>query len=271
MRKRLKILLTGASGNLGSHIAGHALSSGIEVIPVSRGEWKSVSECSDRIDAVVHCAADIKSKISYSPKLYLNSNLDITVDILEFCADRNIKKFYFTSSAAIYGHSLKTNEGQKKQPSSLNGFIKSLNEELIENFCEENQISFTIFRIFNLYGGDDQFSIITKLIQAAQNGYSFNLINNGSTKRDFVHVDDVADIICRVLRIGSCPEFLNIGTGQPTKISDILSSVENKYGSIRISNSFFDEPEISIADTKLLRQVLGDISFRNVFDEINHR
>ena len=179
------------------------------------------------------------------------------------------KNFYFTSSCAVYGKSSQTYEAQPRQPISLNGYIKSINEELIEKFCLQNNISFTIFRIFNLYGGEDQFSVVSRLISAAQNKKPFKLINKGLAERDFVHVYDVANIICKTIIEVNSPKILNIGTGKSTKISDIKSAIEDRFGPVNVSNYSQIVNAVSKADTRLLKQFMGDITFRNILDEIN--
>lgn len=264
----MKVLLTGANGNLGSNITSVALNYGISIIPIGRHQWKDAANVSCKVDAVIHCAADIKSEFSDAPKSFVDSNINSTINILEICSKKNIKNFYFTSSCAVYGPSSISQESQKKQPMSLNGIIKSLNEEIIEKYCLSNDIAYTIFRIFNLYGDNDNFSVLSKLINSARNKIPFTLTNNGLAERDFVHVTDVSNIICKTVLDPNFSGFLNIGTGNSTKILDIVSAVEEKFGSINILNASDGDLINSKADVRLLKNFLGDITFRNILEDI---
>ena len=56
----MKIIITGARGNLGSNVKKQALNFGITPISIGRHRWSDINDISEEIDAVLHCAADIK-------------------------------------------------------------------------------------------------------------------------------------------------------------------------------------------------------------------
>ena len=121
---------------------------------------------------------------------------------------------------------------------------------------------------FPLINGYDNFSVLSKLINSARNKIPFTLTNNGLAERDFVHVTDVSNIICKTVLDPNFSGFLNIGTGNSTKLLDIVSAVEEKFGSINILNASDGDLINSKADVRLLKNFLGDITFRNILEDI---
>jgi len=249
----MKIVVTGANGNLGSQLLKMAPDHDLEIVPVTRAEWDNIDSILDSsVDAVIHTAGDIRSSISVNPSQYLNSNIITTSRLLELCAANSISRFYFISSCAVYGDVNSTIETHYCSPSSLNGKIKKLNEDIISEFCKKNSIKYTCFRVFNLFGGDDNFSIVSYLHKAINGSANFTLNNDGLSQRDFIHVFDVAEIILKMVALKEFPPYLNVGSGVPIKILDLLNVVKNKYPDIPMERTYTNEIEYSRADTNRL-------------------
>jgi UDP-glucose 4-epimerase len=95
---------------------------------------------------------DVRESIE-KPNLYFQNNVVGSFNILEFCRRYDIEKIVFTSSAAVYAESLSPlKEDETPKPSSPYGIQKLIVENLIKNYNETYGISFTIFRLFNIYG-----------------------------------------------------------------------------------------------------------------------
>lgn len=249
----MKVVVTGANGNLGSHLSKMASGYNMEIVPVTRAEWGNIDNIiDDTVDAVIHAAGDIRSLVSVTPVQYLNSNIITTSRLLELCVASSISKFYFISSCAVYGDVNSTTETQCCSPASLNGKLKKLNEDIISEFCNKNNINYTCFRVFNLFGGDDQFSIVNYLTKAINGQAEFTLNNEGISQRDFIHVSDVAEIILKMVSLDEFPLHLNVGTGMSIKISDLLNIVKNRYPDISVKRTYHHEIEYSRADTTQL-------------------
>ena len=249
----MKVVVTGANGNLGSHLSKMASGYDMEIVPVTRAEWGNIDNIiDDTVDAVIHAAGDIRSSVSANPVQYLNSNIMTTSQLLELCAANSISKFYFISSCAVYGDVNSTTETQFCSPASLNGKLKKLNEDIIAEFCNKNNINYTCFRVFNLFGGDDRFSIVNFIDKAINGKSEFMLNNEGVSQRDFIHVSDVAEIILKIVNMGEFPTYLNVGSGVSIKILELLSIVQSRYPDIVIKRTYNHEIEYSRADTTML-------------------
>lgn len=262
-----KIIVTGVSGNLAEEI----LQTGkFNFIPIKRNNWDSLKEIlPHECSMVIHCAYDLKKNINEFPDEVLDSNIISTGRLLKLCKDKSIKNFVFISSCSVYGESSNSSEDKPCQPITMNGHIKALNEELVKTFCLANNINFLIIRPFNFFGGNDQFSVVQKIINCAKNNKPFTLVNDGISERDFIHVKDVAQILCLLIEKDLKNEIVNIGSGYPVKIADLVQAVEKKFGKIQIINTVnSNETHYSRANIKKLKSFI-DYKTVNIFDYIN--
>lgn len=250
----MKILLTGPQGNLSKRLIEN---SPYVINGINRGEWNDLGgKLSGGIDVVIHAAYDLKSRMSNVPAKIIDANLMTTAMLLEAMQRYSVPRLIFLSSCAVYGESMKTMEESPCFPISINGIIKLLNERMIEEYCSQNGIKFEIYRLFNMYGGDDNFSILSHLKKSLKNDTEFQLNNNGLSQRDFIHVEDIAKIILKLIDIHHPYTHLNIGTGVSTKISDIVNIIKTKYPNLRIKNTVMQETEYSRADISKLSKLV---------------
>jgi len=145
-----------------------------------------------------------------------------------------------------------TAEVSECSPVSMNGIVKLLNEKIIEEYCLAHDIKYEILRVFNLYGGRDQFSILNYMKKSLQSNQPFILNNNGIAQRDFIHVADVAGIILSILNNGMPYTHLNVGTGSATKISFLVDWVKHRHPHFQLCHRQLDELEYSRADVSRL-------------------
>jgi UDP-glucose 4-epimerase len=268
----MKILISGTSGNLGLHITKQVLKDpSNQVVGLDRNNWSMINEINQGdVDMVIHTAYDLKNHINKTPDLVLDSNIQTTAKLLRLCHEKKISKFIFISSCSVYGESSNSTEEIPCRPITLNGHTKYFNEELIKTFCLENKISYLILRVFNSYGGNDHFSVIQKLIAAAKNKQPFILFNNGSAERDFIHINDVAQITYQLSTSNLTNDVINVGSGNSVRIIDLVKAIEKKYGPITIKHSEnIHETIYSRANIKKLQKILN-FQFTNVVEYINN-
>jgi len=256
----MRVLVTGAGGNFGQQLQ---CITDFEIVPLCRDEWGLLEQKLQSVDVVVHAAYDLRSAVSENPERLMDANLMITTRLIEAMREQKIPRLVFLSSCAVYGNSVQTREDSNCNPVSINGMSKRLNEEIIRTFCEKNDIKCEIYRIFNMYGGNDHFSVLNYLQQAALNRTQFVLRNQGLAQRDFIHVSDVARVIALLLKREVPFTHINIGTGVATKISDLLALALEQYPNMRVVHDNIEEAEYSRADITRLKSIL-DVSFVNV-------
>ena len=197
-----------------------------------------------------------------NPEEYVNNSIGTTAKVLSYLKKENIpvNKIVYTSSSSVYGNNIFCSETDELKPLNLHASLKIANEKLIEKFCLENSIDFTITRIFNMYGGDDKFSVISKILDAYYKNKEIGIVNNGNAIRDFIHIDDVVDIYKSILNIKDV-KILNIGTGEGKSVKSIFDFLHNRNINIKITNIRKDELKISTADITRLRSLVGKKEF----------
>jgi nucleoside-diphosphate-sugar epimerase len=200
-----------------------------------------------------------------SPINYIDNAIKSTAIVLEYIVKHslNIKKIIYTSSSSIYGNNVDCSEVDRPTPLSLHSSLKLANENLVKLFSEKNNIDYTITRIFNMYGGNDQFSIVSKIINAYKNSTPLSLINNGSAIRDYVHIDDVVKIYIELLSIRNA-YYVNIGTGKGESVLSILEFLRVQGISIKTISTEREELKVSVSNLSFLNSLLGDIDFLKV-------
>ena len=264
----MRVLITGASGNLGTHLISECERIGYAYEAVTRANIHHLDSLIAGCDVVIRAAGDIQSKITQNLVEVCESNLLITARVLEACVTQNVKRFFYISSCAVYGNTSTSHELVECQPTSLNGKFKKLSEDLIASYCTEHGISASSFRLFNTYGGNDRFSILFNLKRCCTSGERFKLFNNGLSRRDFIHVQDVAELICRCLTHDEVPAVLNVGTGNSTSVKDIADAFRKMCPALEFEHLRVNQVDYSQADTSLLKKTVGDFQFREVLDDV---
>ncbi|MDO9582825.1 MAG: NAD(P)-dependent oxidoreductase [Desulfomicrobium sp.] len=266
----MKALVIGSAGNLGSAIL---RSADLDVTGFSRKDWNDQNEfLFKNKDIVIHAAADHSVSMSDNIGNYISSNIGITAYVLEKMKVNKVKKLFYMSSCAVYGDLMCPKETDPMGPVTLNGYMKAANEFIIENFCSTNGIDYHIFRIFNLYGGADRFSFVSKLMSSIQNNRPLLVCNEGMSQRDYIHVNDVAYIVSKLAHHEHCSKYLNIGTGFTTKISEIIKVASESFPSLSVE--YIQGPrevEYIRADLTHLKEHIGIYSFKNVLDYIQEK
>ncbi|WP_298749193.1 NAD-dependent epimerase/dehydratase family protein [uncultured Arcobacter sp.] len=205
------------------------------------------------------------------PKEYIENSIYVLSLILNQILKENfskkINKIIYSSSASVYGNNNYCYEDNSLIPMNLPASLKISSEKHLEQFCENLEIDYTIARIFNMYGGDDNFSVISKIIKAAKDKKKITLINNGTSIRDFIHVDDVVLSYVRILKRKKVT-CLNIATGKGVSVKMILDYLELHGYSIEYKNIEKKEIKVSTANVSKLNDLINVEKFQRVLSFI---
>jgi nucleoside-diphosphate-sugar epimerase len=265
--RRIRCLLTGASGNLGRAIQRTGV---FELTCVTRDTWPDMRAVPKAdYDLVIHAAGDLHVRPGIKPTAFVDTNVRALAEVLEWVGALCKPRVFFISSCAVYGNSVSTHESLPACPVTANGGAKLLSERLLHAYCDEHSMDFVVFRVFNTFGGDDRFSVLNHLRQAAQSGRPFVLKNRGRAHRDFVHVDDVARVISELGWVDNLPRYMNLGTGEATSIADVVDVFMRQFPNLKIEHRDSPESQYSRADIGLLRQYSSH-KFQSVLDFIRN-
>lgn len=240
----------------------------------------SSSEIENNLDSILkYCKSDGVNIIlnNFQASVLLNDNGDFndyitksilnTSRILSFLINNNIiiNKLIYTSSSSVYGNNKFCSENDQVKPMNLQGALKIANEELIKRICIKHEINYTITRVFNMYGGEDKFSVISKIKDSCLKNKELNIINGGRAIRDYIYIDDVINVYKVLIdRTIKSPSILNIASGNGNMVIDLIQNLKSKDIIIKTNNIKRDEIKASVADVTLLNGIIDIRNFSNV-------
>ena len=202
-----------------------------------------------------------------SPSAYVELALTTTARLLEGIADYDCRKIIYTSSAAVYGDNVACREDDVPRAVNLHAALKVSNEHLVRAVCADRGLDCTVVRLFNLYGGQDGFSIVARIVAAVRSGTPLVLANEGNAIRDFVHRDDVVACYRTLLGTRGLPT-VNVATGEGTSVRSIVDAVRLRGHRLVTTSVRSKEIRISTADVSRLSEVVNVERFVRVIDYV---
>lgn len=180
--------------------------------------------------------------------LDVDTNLKILCEVLDHCRDSEIT-FNFISSWFVYGKNqyMPVKEDAICNPTGFYSITKKCAEDLLISFCKTYNVKYRILRLCNVMGQGDQNAskkknAITWLINELKLNNDINLYDHGEHLRDIMHVSEVCDAIKLVCDNGELNTIYNIGSGEPEKLSTIISLAKHYLKSKSKINSI-DTPD----------------------------
>ncbi|MGI0440267.1 NAD-dependent epimerase/dehydratase family protein [Helicobacter himalayensis] len=188
---------------------------------------------SEKFECIFHCAAQTSGAISQEyPELDVDTNVKGTLNVCNFARKCGAHKIIFTSSMATYGNkSGAITESSFKDPLSNYGVSKLSGERYIKMFAHF-EITYTIFRLFNVYGpGQDMKNLKQGMasIFMAQSllGDCIKVTGSLQRYRDFVYIDDAVDALILGLDARSDFQTYNVGSNTATSVQELLALIAN--------------------------------------------
>src|SRR6266576_1549805 len=239
----MRILVTGAAGFIGFHVANRLLADGHEVVGLdsvnqyydvrlkearlallqhhrnfefvrtSLADPEAMNQLFDRCEfqRVVHLAAQAGVRYSLErPDAYITSNILGFLQVLEDCRYRKVPHLVYASSSSVYGASTQmpfsVHQGAD-HPLSMYGATKRSNELMAHSYSYLFGLPTSGLRFFTVYGPWGRPDMVLfKFTKAIMNGRPIDVFNNGRMKRDFTYVDDVVESVARVMEVVPTPD-----------------------------------------------------------------
>jgi len=232
----MKVVVTGAAGFIGMHVAKRLLECGDEVVGVDNlNDYYDVGLKESRLaelrpfpnftfvkldvadvegtsalfaeqdfERVIHLAAQAGVRYSLqNPHAYINSNIVGFLNILEMCRHHRIEHLVYASSSSVYGANTKqpfSAHDCVDHPISLYAASKKANELMAHSYSHLYNLPTTGLRFFTVYGPwgrpDMAVFLFTKSILE---GKQIDVYNDGKMQRDFTYIDDIVEGVVRVL------------------------------------------------------------------------
>jgi nucleoside-diphosphate-sugar epimerase len=250
------ILVTGGAGFIGSNTVQYALKLGVNVTVLDSFEnavvskdsleklgvnvlemniqnRQSLEQLDDEFDAIIHLAAQVSVPKSIQDPLRNHAvNVDGTEHILQLAQRKNVKRFIFASSSAVYGDCevmpLKESYGGELQ-SPYAQSKSEIESKIDEKFQEGSE--YLSLRFFNVYGPNQRLdsnygAVVPIFIDLLSRGIQPTIYGTGQQSRDFVHVHDVARLLIGLaIDQWSSPSqsVYNVGTGNSITVMQLAS------------------------------------------------
>ena len=257
-----KILITGATGFIGSHLTELCVEKGYDVVAFDRYNsnynlgWLEKSKYKDDInfvfgdirdydsvlktmkgcEIVFHLAALIGIPYSYlSPQAYLKTNVEGTYNILESSKHLDIEQIIITSTSEVYGTAKYTPIDEKHPISAQSPYSASKisADQLAISYYNSFQLPIKIIRPFNVYGPrQSSRAVIPSIIIQALNNKKEIKLGNVEPSRDFTYVTDTCNAFLDILKIKNFfGNTLNVGSNNEYTINDIAKKILEKLNS----------------------------------------
>lgn len=276
----MKIAITGASGLIGNELVFQiSKSKSCRVIAIdcnAPDNSKSVQSNVERIcsdfsekyvhnkivdfnpDILVHCAAHPGGKSLKEPLKNIEINVSKTFELFLLCALNKIN-IIFLSSSVIY-HSQDNNslnEISEVFPQTIYGVNKVACEYYLKILEKTYGLKWNVLRLFATYGAGHKPNnfqgIVNVLLTQMMNGNQVLVKGSLQRSRDLLHVSDAADAIIRTIRKKSIfGEIINIGTGNPISIEDLIKKISKSL------NKSFEKYQIIQAEG-----TVGDVFYNS--------
>ncbi|CAF1271650.1 unnamed protein product [Rotaria sordida] len=228
-----------------------------------------------KITHIAHLAAlaGVRSSTSQIGK-YMEVNYAGTQLLLDLAASHKITQFVFASTSSVYGQTDKlpfVETDSCAQPLSPYAATKRAAEMLAYVYYNIHGLNITILRLFNVYGPRGRPDMMPfKLMRACIDPTCIiDVFDDGEMKRDWTYIDDVIDAFINALDQQYGYEIINIGCGNPIKLSKFIEHIEQLSGkqiSKRSMKSHKTEPPITYCDNSKARKLLNFVPKTSVYE-----
>ncbi|MFN2579051.1 MAG: GDP-mannose 4,6-dehydratase [Pyrinomonadaceae bacterium] len=262
------ILITGGAGFIGSHLVNRLISERWQVTVVddfndfydpaikrasiethlSNPSFKLVETdirnyedlmkacAGNSFDCIVHLAARAGVRPSLTdPQLYVETNVNGTMNLLELARANHVKQFIFGSSSSVYGTNAKvpfTEDDPISNPISPYAATKAAGELLCHTYSHLYGLRVICLRFFTVYGARQRPDLaIHKFAKLISSGKPIPVFGDGTTRRDYTYIDDIiAGVRAAIDYDATNYEIINLGESRTVELRELISLLEQALG-----------------------------------------
>ncbi|OUU25790.1 MAG: NAD-dependent dehydratase [Candidatus Endolissoclinum sp. TMED37] len=251
----MKILVTGSSGFIGSHLSEYLVKKGYQVVAFDRynsnnhygwleksnyknkikfilgdiRDYDSVNKAMEGCSDIIHLAALIGIPYSYvSPTAYIKTNIEGTFNVLESAKNLKVKQVIVTSTSEVYGTALskKLSENSQLKAQSPYAASKIAADQLSLSYYRSFGLPVKIIRPFNTFGPRQSArAVIPTIITQALTTNKVK-VGNLKTTRDFLYVEDLCSAYEKVMKSNKLlGQVVNVGVNSEISIKNLILKI----------------------------------------------
>ena len=250
----MNILFIGGAGFIGSSLVKRFISDEKHSVFILEPEFADISRLKDynltvfrsslsninevknilltnKIEVVVHLVSTLIPGSTYDDYIGEFKNVIFpSIKLMEFCANEDIKFVYFSSGGTIYGNRTTFQpfvETDSMEPISYYGWSKQMMENSILFKNRTQKLKFLIVRPSNPYGhGQNLYGkqgLVAVAIGKIIENKPVEVWGDGSAIRDYIYIEDLANIFYQLINKDVCNETINLGSGRGFSVNDVLA------------------------------------------------
>ena len=298
----MKIIVTGGSGFIGSHIVDRLVEMGHKVVVIDNessevhehfyynpdatyylldiANYADTRPIYEDVDYVFHCAAESRIQPAIeNPLLAVRTNTLGTATVLQCAREAGVKRVMYSSTSSGYGLKNEPPLSEDMPDDCLNPYSvsKVSGEKLCKMYTDLFGLDTVIFRYFNVYGPREPLKgpyapVVGLFLRQKAFNQPLTIVGDGTQRRDFTHVDDVVNANILAMQhveqfagFNSYGKVYNVGTGKNHSVIELarMISDEVKFIPARIGEAY-----ITLADNFRIKEMFGWESTKRIEDYI---
>lgn len=259
----IKILVTGAAGNIGSALVERLLthadffvvavdnfltgarkklpyegSKNFAFIKADVNHHQAISSImtSYRFDFVFHYAAVVGVQRTLENPVLVLEDIQGIKNILDLSKNTGVKRVFYSSSSEVYGEPVEFPQNERTTPLNSRlpyAVVKNVGEAFLRSYHTEFNLSYTIFRFFNTYGPrQSEDFVVSRFLKQAIRNEPLTIYGQGSQSRTFCYIDDNIDTTLKCLSGDNCVnDVMNVGNDEEMTVKDLAAMIIRITGS----------------------------------------
>ncbi len=259
----IRILVTGAAGNIGSALVERLLThndyvvvgvdnfiSGVQhklpknspsnfsFVKADVNNYYEISSVmlSSKFDYVFHYAALVGVQRTLANPVMVLNDIQGIKNILDLSKNTGVKRVFYSSSSEVYGEPVELPQNEETTPLNSRlpyAIVKNVGEAFLRSYHKEFGLNYTIFRFFNTYGPrqSDDF-VVAKFLKQALTKEEITIYGTGLQTRTFCYIDDNIDVTIKCLTDEMClNDVMNVGNDEEFSVKELAQRIIDITGS----------------------------------------
>ncbi len=268
----MRILVTGASGFIGKHIVDYLLKNTqaeiicsspsqldaeptpwygkvskyipFDILSLNNDKEINLMEYFNHPDVLIYLTW--LGLPNYFSDVHIEKNLVYGNLFLSNFINNGLKNILVTGTCLEYG--MKEGElfeDDKCEPFTTYGIAKYAQYLYLKNIAEKNKVNYKWARLFYMYGeGQNPKSLYPQLIQTIESGETEFRMSKGDQQRDFLHINMVAEYLCKLALTDNHKGIFNCSSGNPMSVVDFVNKIlKEKNASLKLETGYYDYPD----------------------------